>query len=43
MEAKLPSKQIREKMIPGFILLFLVAVTDWVAVAKGWKKVEYIA
>jgi len=30
-------------MIPGFILLFLVAATDWVAVAKGWKKVEYIA
>ena len=30
-------------MIPGFILLFLVAVTDWVAVAKGWKKVEYLA
>ncbi len=30
-------------MIPGFILFFLVAVTDWLAVAKGWKKVEYIA
>ena len=30
-------------MIPGFILLFLVAAVDWVAVAKGWKKVEYIA
>ena len=30
-------------MIPGFILLFLVAVTDWLAVAKNWKKLEYIA
>ena len=30
-------------MIPGFILLFLVAALDWVAVAKGWKKVEYFA
>jgi uncharacterized membrane protein YhhN len=30
-------------MIPGFILLFLVALLDWVAIAKNWKKVEYIA
>jgi uncharacterized membrane protein YhhN len=30
-------------MISGFILLFLVAALDWMAVAKGWKKVEYIA
>jgi uncharacterized membrane protein YhhN len=30
-------------MIPGFILLFLVAVIDWVAIAKNWKKVEFIA
>ena len=30
-------------MIPGFILLVLVAALDWMAVAKGWKKVEYIA
>ena len=30
-------------MIPIFILFFLIAVTDWLAVAKGWKKVEYIA
>jgi uncharacterized membrane protein YhhN len=30
-------------MIPGFVLLFLVAAVDWVAVAKGWKKIEYIA
>jgi uncharacterized membrane protein YhhN len=29
--------------MPGFILLFLVALVDWVAVAKSWKKVEYIA
>lgn len=30
-------------MIPGFILLFVIAATDWLAVAKGWKKVEDIA
>jgi uncharacterized membrane protein YhhN len=33
-------------MIPGFIgfiLVFLVAALDWAAVAKGWKKVEYVA
>ena len=30
-------------MIPGFILMFMVAATDWVAVAKGWKKVEYFS
>ena len=30
-------------MIPGFILIFLVAATNWLAVAKGWKTVEYIA
>jgi uncharacterized membrane protein YhhN len=30
-------------MIPGFILFFLVAALDWVAVAKRWKKIEYIA
>jgi uncharacterized membrane protein YhhN len=30
-------------MIPGFILLFLVALVDWLAVAKSWKKVECIA
>jgi len=30
-------------MIPGFVLLFLVAGLDWLAVAKSWKKVEYIA
>jgi uncharacterized membrane protein YhhN len=30
-------------MIPAIILLLLVAVLDWVAVAKGWNKVEYLA
>jgi alkenylglycerophosphocholine hydrolase len=30
-------------MIFAIVLLFMIAVTDWVAVSKGWKKVEYIA
>jgi uncharacterized membrane protein YhhN len=30
-------------MIPGLILVMAIAVVDWVAVAKGWKKVEYLA
>jgi uncharacterized membrane protein YhhN len=30
-------------VIPGFILLLLVAIVDWLAVARNWKKVEYIA
>ena len=30
-------------MIPGFSLFFLVAVIDWAAVAKNWKRIEYIA
>ena len=30
-------------MIPGLIIILAVAVVDWIAVAKGWKKVEYIA
>ena len=30
-------------MIFVFIPYFLIAALDWVAVAKGWKKVEYIA
>lgn len=30
-------------MVPGFIMMFLVAVADWVAVGKDWKKVEYVA
>jgi uncharacterized membrane protein YhhN len=29
-------------VIPGFILFFLVSAIDWLAVAKNWKKVEYI-
>jgi uncharacterized membrane protein YhhN len=30
-------------MITGIIIVVAVAVVDWIAVAKGWKKVEYIA
>jgi uncharacterized membrane protein YhhN len=30
-------------MIPGLMLVLAVAAADWVAVAKGWKKVEYVA
>jgi uncharacterized membrane protein YhhN len=30
-------------MIPGFILVFLVGGLDWLAVARCWKKVEFIA
>ena len=30
-------------MVPFFILLFAVAVLDWVAVAKSWKRIEYFA
>jgi uncharacterized membrane protein YhhN len=30
-------------MIPGVTLLVLVAAVDWLAVAKGLKKIEYIA
>jgi uncharacterized membrane protein YhhN len=30
-------------MIPGIILFFVVAITDWVAVVRGWKRVEYVA
>jgi len=30
-------------MIPGFIVVLLVAALDWLAVAGNWKKVEYIA
>jgi uncharacterized membrane protein YhhN len=30
-------------MIPGLVLLFLSAASDWLAVAKNWKKLEYIA
>ncbi|MDO9131019.1 MAG: lysoplasmalogenase [Anaerolineales bacterium] len=30
-------------MIAGIIIVVAVAVVDWIAVAKGWKKVEHIA
>jgi alkenylglycerophosphocholine hydrolase len=30
-------------MIPGLIIILAVAVVDWVAVARGWRKVELIA
>jgi uncharacterized membrane protein YhhN len=30
-------------MIPGLIIVLAVAMVDWIAVAKGWKKVEYLA
>ena len=30
-------------MIPGLMIVFVVAVVDWIAVAKGWKKVEILA
>jgi len=30
-------------MIPGLILVITIALVDWVAVARGWKKVEYLA
>ena len=30
-------------MIPGLIIVLAVAVVDWIAVAKGWKKIEYVA
>lgn len=30
-------------MIPGLVVVLAVAVLDWVAVAKGWKRVEYLA
>ena len=30
-------------MIPALILFLLVAALDWLAVAKGWKKVDYLA
>jgi uncharacterized membrane protein YhhN len=30
-------------MIPGLIIVLAVAVVDWIAVAKGWKRVEAIA
>ncbi len=30
-------------MIAGWVVVLAVAVVDWIAVAKGWKKTEYIA
>lgn len=30
-------------MTPGILLFLLVAALDWVAVARGWKRVEYLA
>jgi uncharacterized membrane protein YhhN len=30
-------------MFPGLIIVLAVAVVEWIAVAKGWKKVETIA
>jgi uncharacterized membrane protein YhhN len=30
-------------MLAGWIVTLAVAITDWVAVIKGWKKVEYLA
>jgi uncharacterized membrane protein YhhN len=30
-------------VIPGLILFCLVAAVDWIAVARGWKKAEYLA
>jgi uncharacterized membrane protein YhhN len=30
-------------MIPGIILFLVFAVTDWVAVSRGWRRVEVVA
>jgi uncharacterized membrane protein YhhN len=30
-------------MIPGSLLFFVVAALDWLAVARGWKRVEVLA
>ena len=30
-------------MIAGWIVVLAAAVVDWIAVAKGWKRIEYIA
>jgi uncharacterized membrane protein YhhN len=30
-------------MIPGIILFLVLAVTDWVAVSRGWRRVELVA
>jgi uncharacterized membrane protein YhhN len=30
-------------MVPGLIVVLAVAVVDWIAVFKGWRKIEIIA
>ncbi len=30
-------------MIPIFVVIFLLAVLDWIAVARGWKRIEFFA
>jgi uncharacterized membrane protein YhhN len=30
-------------MIAGWVIVLAIAVVDWIAVAKGWKKVEILA
>ena len=30
-------------MIPGLVIVFTIAVVDWIAVARGWRKVELVA
>jgi uncharacterized membrane protein YhhN len=30
-------------MIPGLVLVLIVAVVDWIAVAKSWRRVELLA
>jgi len=30
-------------MIPGLVFVLAAAVVDWIAVAKGWRKVELVA
>jgi uncharacterized membrane protein YhhN len=30
-------------MIAGWMIVLALAAVDWVAVAKGWKRIEYIA
>ena len=29
-------------MIPGLVIILVVAVVDWIAVKKGWRKIEVI-
>ncbi len=30
-------------MIAGWVVVLAVAMVDWIAVARGWKRIEYIA